>query len=272
MIWGVYAYQEPVRLVVVAAGIWIASRAAGSLATWSFTPLVTAGLLVGVLVAERENAALPAGALDIFSPPVFGVMLALVLILDVCDWVRSPIGTRSATWLPRLNWHRLAVWAFVLVFATYMVVVPTVGWIVDRMQPPRSGHALEELSLADQVRLQSMVALTALWFFTLGATIGSFLNVVAYRLPRGESVVFRRSRCPACGTQIKGRDNIPIFGWLLLGGRCRACQAPISTRYPLVESVAAGLFLLLYFVELISGGDNIPVRQPNLYQFWTLTS
>jgi leader peptidase (prepilin peptidase) / N-methyltransferase len=266
MIWAVYVYQDPVRLVIVAAGIWIASRAAGSLSAWSFAPILTAGLLVGVLVSERESADVPAGLLVIFSPLVFGAMLALVLILDLCEWVRSPFGARSANWLLRLNWHRLAVWGFVLVFATYMVVVPTVGWIVERMQPPSSGHELKELSLADQVRLRSMVALTALWFLVLGATIGSFLNVVAYRMPRGESVVLQRSRCPACGTQIRGRDNVPIFGWLLLGGRCRACQASISTRYPLVEAVAGGLFLLLYFVELISGGDNIPERQPNHYR------
>ncbi|MCA9155313.1 MAG: prepilin peptidase, partial [Planctomycetales bacterium] len=110
-----------------------------------------------------------------------------------------------------------------------------------------------------------MEAMAALWFFALGGTIGSFLNVVAYRMPRGESVVLQRSHCPRCGTQILGRDKVPIFGWLLLGGQCRACQAPISVRYPAVEAMTAALFLWLYFVELISGGANIPVRQPNSY-------
>lgn len=75
----------------------------------------------------------------------------------------------------------------------------------------------------------------------LGAVFGSFLNVVAFRLPRGESVVRPRSRCPACGTPIKPYDNIPLVSYLLLRGRCRACKAPIPWRYPLIEALTAGL-------------------------------
>ena len=77
----------------------------------------------------------------------------------------------------------------------------------------------------------------------LGAVVGSFANVCIHRLPRGESVVSPRSRCPGCGTQIAARDNVPVLSWLLLGGRCRSCRAPISPRYPLVESLVAALFL-----------------------------
>ena len=74
----------------------------------------------------------------------------------------------------------------------------------------------------------------------LGAAVGSFLNVVAYRLPRGESVVKPRSRCPGCGTQLASFDNVPVLSWLLLRGRCRSCGERISSRYPLVE-VATGV-------------------------------
>jgi len=76
----------------------------------------------------------------------------------------------------------------------------------------------------------------------LGLVVGSFLNVVIYRVPRGESIVAPRSACPSCGTPIRERDNIPIVSWLLLRGRCRNCQVPISARYPLVEGLCAGLF------------------------------
>jgi leader peptidase (prepilin peptidase)/N-methyltransferase len=69
----------------------------------------------------------------------------------------------------------------------------------------------------------------------LGATLGSFLNVVAYRLPRRESLVTPRSRCTSCGTPVRPWDNVPILSWLLLRGRCRSCRAGISPRYPLVE-------------------------------------
>src|SRR4051812_27044572 len=71
----------------------------------------------------------------------------------------------------------------------------------------------------------------------LGAIVGSFLNVVAYRLPRKESLLHPPSRCPECGTPIKPYDNVPVLGWLWLRGRCRACGAKISPQYPLVEAL-----------------------------------
>lgn len=74
-----------------------------------------------------------------------------------------------------------------------------------------------------------------------GLLIGSFLNVVAYRVPRHESLVTPGSHCPGCGTAIKPYDNIPVLGWLLLRGRCRGCRSAISIRYPLVEASAGGL-------------------------------
>ena len=83
--------------------------------------------------------------------------------------------------------------------------------------------------------------------FLFGATLGSFLNVVIHRLPRRESVVKPRSRCPECGHAIRWYDNIPILSFFLLGRRCRDCQAPISFRYPLVEALTAGLALVLWF-------------------------
>jgi leader peptidase (prepilin peptidase) / N-methyltransferase len=75
----------------------------------------------------------------------------------------------------------------------------------------------------------------------LGAVFGSFLNVVAYRLPRQESLITPASRCPSCGTPVKPYDNIPILSWLLLRGRCRSCGSSISPRYPLVEALTAAL-------------------------------
>ncbi|WP_305789611.1 prepilin peptidase [Symbioplanes lichenis] len=77
----------------------------------------------------------------------------------------------------------------------------------------------------------------------LGLAVGSFLNVVIHRVPRGESLVRPGSHCPACGHEIRPRHNIPVAGWLLLRGRCADCEAPISARYPLVEAGTAALFL-----------------------------
>jgi leader peptidase (prepilin peptidase) / N-methyltransferase len=85
-----------------------------------------------------------------------------------------------------------------------------------------------------------------------GTIIGSFLNVVAYRLPRKESLSHPPSRCPSCGAPVKPYDNIPVLSWLLLRGRCRNCKAPISWRYPLVE---AGTGLLCALVVVAKGAD-----------------
>lgn len=92
----------------------------------------------------------------------------------------------------------------------------------------------------------------------LGANLGSFLNVVVHRLPRGESVVTGGSRCPGCGAAIRWHDNVPVVGWLMLRGRCRDCGGPISPRYPLVEAAAAVLVGVVASVELLSGGRNLP--------------
>jgi leader peptidase (prepilin peptidase)/N-methyltransferase len=79
--------------------------------------------------------------------------------------------------------------------------------------------------------------------------VGSFLNVVIHRLPRGESLVHPRSRCPSCQTQIAGYDNIPIVSWLVLRGRCRHCGAAISPRYPAVELITAVTFAAVILVR-----------------------
>ncbi len=88
-----------------------------------------------------------------------------------------------------------------------------------------------------------MIAAT---IFLLGLVIGSFLNVCILRIPREKSVVQPPSRCPGCNADIKPYDNIPVLSWLLLGGRCRKCKAPISPLYPFVELLTGLLFLACY--------------------------
>lgn len=83
--------------------------------------------------------------------------------------------------------------------------------------------------------------------FVFGALVGSFLNVVIHRVPLEQSIVFPSSTCPKCGTSIKPYDNIPILSWLILGGKCRACKAPISARYPSVELLHALLWVLVFW-------------------------
>ena len=89
------------------------------------------------------------------------------------------------------------------------------------------------------------VTATVLICLVFGLVIGSFLNVVAWRIPRGESINSPGSHCPVCETSLRPIDNIPVISWVFLRGRCHFCGTPISARYPLVESATAVLFGLL---------------------------
>ena len=94
----------------------------------------------------------------------------------------------------------------------------------------------------------------------LGACIGSFLNVVAWRLPRQESVVRPRSHCPHCGTTLRWFENVPVLSWLLLRGRCRHCGSAIAVRYPAVELLCAGLFVAAAAAPAVvsAAGSSLP--------------
>lgn len=98
----------------------------------------------------------------------------------------------------------------------------------------------------------------ALLLMLIGGNLGSFLNVVVHRLPRGESVVTGGSRCPSCGSAIRWHDNVPVLGWLLLRGRCRDCGTEIAPRYPLVEAAGAVVLGGVAAAELLSGGATFP--------------
>ena len=90
----------------------------------------------------------------------------------------------------------------------------------------------------DEALIRAIVALP------FGLVVGSFMTVAVHRLPKGESVVQPRSRCPSCGAEIGARDNVPVLSWLLLRGRCRRCGERISVEYPLLELTTAGVVVL----------------------------
>jgi leader peptidase (prepilin peptidase) / N-methyltransferase len=89
----------------------------------------------------------------------------------------------------------------------------------------------------------------------VGLNIGSFLNVVIGRIPAGQSIVSPPSRCPRCGSSIAWFDNIPVLSYLILGGKCRKCRAPISVRYPIIEITTSVCFVLQGMVH----GDDPPM-------------
>jgi uncharacterized protein (TIGR00730 family) len=115
--------------------------------------------------------------------------------------------------------------------------------------------ALVEVNLRSaRVSLELLLAiggaLLLIWLFGVGASVGSFLNVVSYRLPLGMNLVRPGSHCPHCGSAIRIYDNLPAIGWFLLGGKCRDCRAPISFRYPVVEFLVGVAFVLLAVAEV----------------------
>lgn len=271
--WLVTNPMSGVGLLVPLLACWIILRTVGVYSGRWVTPLVTlCGALVlgwaGQSLSHETPAWLAQGP---FGPAALAVLLSLLLVADLCDipWKRGMSFKHVAAGIvsgfarvPAWSWG----WGLTGLFAVYMILLPGVEVLWEQFREPvTTSQVLEEMTFSEAVRLRTTEAFTAVWFFVLGATVGSFLNVVVYRTPRGQSLIWRRSTCPKCGSRISGRDNVPVLGWIWLNGKCRSCQMPISMRYPLVEAAVGGLFLLFYFVELLSGGRNLPVRIPNHY-------
>jgi leader peptidase (prepilin peptidase)/N-methyltransferase len=114
------------------------------------------------------------------------------------------------------------------------------------------------------------LVLIGTWLFALGSVVGSFLNVCIYRIPWQKSVIWPGSHCPKCWNAIAVRDNVPIFGWLALGGKCRTCRCPISIRYPLIEALVGILFVALFFIDVVLGHRPWPGEMPTwLFATWS---
>ncbi|HZW34999.1 MAG TPA: prepilin peptidase [Isosphaeraceae bacterium] len=121
-------------------------------------------------------------------------------------------------------------------------------------------------------------AILAILFLVVGSCVGSFVNVCAYRIPRGLSLCHPRSRCPRCRRFIRARDNLPVLGWLILRGRCRSCRGAIAPRYAAVE-LAVGLAFAGTYVAAagLAGGDvweraGVRVVFAGLLATWTTIS
>ncbi len=136
-----------------------------------------------------------------------------------------------------------------------VVFASTIGGTIDELNRPATfgsaqfGH--------DFWLCRGIELIVGAWLFSVGSSIASFLNVVAWRAPKGMSIN-GHSFCPNCKTPIAAVDNLPIVGWLRLRGRCFTCDQPISPKYPIFEAIGGYLFLLFYAVEFLSQGRNLP--------------
>jgi leader peptidase (prepilin peptidase) / N-methyltransferase len=151
----------------------------------------------------------------------------------------------------------LATFAVAGLLLAYVVGWPLVSaWLA----PPRALAARPRpllAPLAAQIPIRLFEFFILAWLFVFGSCIGSFLNVVIYRTPRRLSL-WGSSFCPRCRVRIPAWDNLPVFGWLKLRGRCRTCRLPISPRYPLVELTVGLVILVLATLEILLAAVNLP--------------
>jgi prepilin signal peptidase PulO-like enzyme (type II secretory pathway) len=167
---------------------------------------------------------------------------------------------------PRWRWYHVRPLVFligllILGWVLYAVVWPPIE-IRQKIASAKwkySPYDLE-LSIPTRMLLRTCEYLYCFWFFYLGASIGSFINVVASRTPQGKTIVSRGSHCPYCDRPLSMLDNTPVFGWVGLRGRCRTCHLPISRRYLVMEVALGAIFMILAIVELMGNGMNLPHR------------
>ena len=142
----------------------------------------------------------------------------------------------------------------------YVLILPQIEVSLFRFLNPQKKFLPPELEmkLANRILLRTCEFLFVGWFFYFGASIGSFLNVVAWRVPEGRTIVFGGSKCPFCDTHLSFIDNTPILGWLYLQGKCRTCRLPIAPRYLWIEVAVGAAFTWLALWQLVRGGANLP--------------
>lgn len=161
-------------------------------------------------------------------------------------------------------WGLLKVvgWLFFAIVFLLLIVIPVATSLTVQYSGGLPAGTLKLLNHVEFYQRLLMQVFAALWFFVLGSCFASFLNVVAWRVPRGRSIL-GSSHCPHCDAKLSFRDNLPVVGWLRNQGQCRSCSAPISPRYLWVEVFLGTVFLLFAFATLYSGGATIPIRDTN---------
>lgn len=249
-------------IAAVSANVWIVIRWLGGFRRYLMTFAVTVSLWSICVLASPDSAnSVPV----VFSLPVIGAMLLIVMANDAIELVvqlQSPERIESTRrFVLRHGIRILAICVCFLVFVLPVVLALIEEFTYRETSPPVSGgQAMDRLTLPLNVLLRLCGSLTAFSFFVIGTCVGSFLNVVIYRVPLGVSTFAKPSHCPGCSRKIAGRDNIPLIGWLRLNGQCRTCSIEISGRYPSIELAIGLVFLVFYYVQLISGGANLAGR------------
>ncbi|MDA7913240.1 prepilin peptidase [bacterium] len=263
-------------LVSLPLTIWLLQLVARQSA--SVIPMVAALVLVASLLSERGLRGvrvflLVAMTVNVFSsvinpnaflikPEAYNPLAVPNVILLICLATASFFETANVC---RDNGRptriKLMCLGFVLLPAlVYVVGVPVVtSWLEAMAEGDSRVNARDpNWTTAKEIALRAAKFGVFLIFVYFGACVGSFLNVVAYCIPRGEAVGFRNSICPVCQNKILRKDNLPVFSYINLSARCRNCESLISSRYLIVELLIASIFGSLFLFELVTGAANVP--------------
>lgn len=250
---------------------WVANQQPGILG------LIATSLLLASLITARGNQVLRICLLAAMAMNVFAVaitpskirgqvdnatselaayVLAFCLvtasIFEIIAWAKS---SPRKTVVKTLAWGILAIPAL-----AYIVGIPAFEILWDGIFVDERKNALKDpdWSFFNEAAFRAAKFLVFAVFTYIGACLGSFLNVVAYCVPRGEAIAMRDSKCPLCETKIRRTDNLPIFSYVNLGGKCRNCSTAIPARYLIAELVVALIFGSLFLNELVTGCANVP--------------
>lgn len=164
----------------------------------------------------------------------------------------------------------IGAFAFVLVsvlLLTMLIALPALASRLAQQTGDAPAWLPDLLSFSERFTQWFLVVFVVAWVFFLGATFASFLNVVAWRVPRGRGIL-GSSHCPNCDIKLTFKDNIPIVGWLKNGGQCSSCNTSITVRYLLVEIVLGSIFLHIATMVIASGGAILPFRDPEKLSHW----
>ena len=238
--------------------------------------LIATSLLLSSLITSRGNQILRIGLLVAMAMNVFALAIApsdLFGRVDArWDWAANVLlfCLVTASFFEILAWAKscprrllvktLAWGIFAVPALAYVVGVPIFEMLWDGVVVDEKKNALKDpnWSFFNEAAFRAAKFFVFALFTYVGACIGSFLNVVAYCVPRGEAIGLRDSKCPACETKIGRIDNLPIFSFVNLGGRCRNCSTTIPARYLIAELVVAFIFGSLFLYELVTGCANMP--------------
>lgn len=186
--------------------------------------------------------------------PSFVLLSCLIAasFFEIQNWVKSC----SRNTLTKLfAWSLLAIPAL-----AYILGIPFLTMVWDFFEADEKKLALKDpdWNLWNEATFRAAKFGVFAAFTYVGACLGSFLNVVAYCVPKGEAIGLRDSKCPKCFTKLSRLDNLPIFSYINLGARCRSCSTVIPIRYLIVELVVATIFGSLFLYQLVTGCVNIP--------------